>query len=52
MLFVNNELHNENTKIVRFRDPDARLEEGIKRITDWGFENKEWMVKVIIAENI
>ena len=57
MLFVNNELHNENTKIVRFRDPEARLEEGIKRIRDPEarleegikrirdrfLENKEWM---------
>jgi len=52
MLFANNELHNENTKIVRFRDPEARLEEGIKRIRDRFLENKEWMTKVIIAENI
>ena len=43
MLFANNELHNENTKIVRFRDPEARLEEGIKRIRDRFLENKEWM---------
>jgi len=43
MLFANNELHSENTKIVRFRDPEARLEEGIKRIRDRFLENKEWM---------
>jgi len=28
-------------KIQRDLGPDARLEEGIKRITDWNFENKE-----------
>ena len=31
MLFVNNELQNENTKIVKFIDPEARLEEGITK---------------------